>query len=155
MKPRLTLIVALLTYLIWLPAIFGLGTGIVLLVRRLRWLQPPEPDTVDLLYALIAGFAVIGLTANIVNFLTAVSPIISALLWVAGWLLLLINRAFVLQAARPAPAYGWWAVLIVIAAVLLILATSVQPDMPPSDSALYHIQTIRWLSYGILATGLA
>ncbi len=138
-------------YALWLPAIVGLGTTLLLL-----WpVERNDSDPSHLLLLTIAGFATLSCVATVLNFFTPLSPEVDLVLLVCGWALFLIRirtAARLIFSAWPGSKLSF---LLTLVAVLLWSAY-VSVKLPlPYDTGLYHLQVIKWTTQAQLPLGLA
>ena len=134
----------LVTLLLWIPAVLGFGIVLVLVRKRLGAAQ-----TVDYLPEAITGMAVLSVIASGVHFIYSIDHWISTVLALLGLLLCIIRFRFLERKQVRLPALfllGLWLVFLAFWAT----QTPRQPD-----SALYHLQAIKWINQNQLPIGLA
>jgi hypothetical protein len=129
---------AFLAGLTWIPALLGLGA----LVRH-----EGDPALRPGLAGLF-GLAVAGAFGTWLNFAVALSPAVSALIWVGGSFLFLARWRWLTEAfdLRDAP---------VLVALLAALAFAMRHPFFQYDTNYYHLQALGWLTEGSIVPGIA
>jgi hypothetical protein len=140
----------LLGYLVWLPAIIGWGSALPVLWGG----TSHDGNMPHLSLTALSGLAVLGTTTNLLNFFTPVAAPIALAMLIAGWVLLALNRRYMLHivAARPLTVLGY----IFLGLVLLTYAAYfAHKGTGDYDMGLYHLQSVKWIIKNRLPLGLA
>jgi hypothetical protein len=134
----------LISLIAWLPAIIGLGSPLLVIRRNLL----PHPDSPHLIFVTLAGLAILGTIANLLNIFVPISPNVALVVFAIGWLLFVLNARYVVKAFPLS--------LVLFGLVLAIYAAySGQKPVANYDSGLYHLQAIRWITASKTPLGLA
>lgn len=138
------MLLTLISLIAWLPAIIGLGSPLLVIRRNLL----PHPDSSHLIFVALAGLAILGTIANMLNIFVPISPNVALAIFVSGWLLFILNARYVVKALPLS--------LILFGLVLVTyVAYSGQKPVANYDSGLYHLQAIRWITASKTPPGLA
>jgi hypothetical protein len=140
----------LLGYLVWLPAIIGWGSALPVLWNR----TSHDGNILHLSLTALSGLAVLGTIANSLDFFTPITAPIALAMLIAGWILLALNRHYMLHmvAARPRPVLGYILLGLVLLAYAAYFAHKGTSDY---DTGLYHLQSVKWINESRLPQGLA
>jgi hypothetical protein len=96
----------------------------------------------------LAGLAISGTIANLLNIFVPISPNIALAIFVSGWLLFILNARYVVKTFPLS--------FIILGLILAIYAAySGQKPVANYDSGLYHLQAIRWITTSRTPLGLA
>lgn len=138
-----------LTFLVVSAAFCGIG----LMIRRAFGLIEIELD--DVFTAFWMGFAAVVLFLLIWNFFLPVRGSALAVVLSAGGAGVVLARASLRRLAAADRPTGWVRVLAVVVVVLLWIANISTGEMTNWDSALYHMQGVKWAHEYPAVPGLA
>jgi hypothetical protein len=138
------MIVALSSFILWIPAVLGWGSLAVLIRRKLHEPDPPRFELFDP----ICGFSVLAVLGTLLNFFTPLTWQISLFLLAGGCLL------FWLRLKKPVKLKISPSVCLAAAWLALIAVQMLRSTSNP-DTGLYQFQTVKWMNSYPVPFGLA
>lgn len=131
----------LIATLLWAPALVGLGGPLA---------RPLEPE-LRLPIAGLGGLAVLAIAGMALHPLLPLRGAIPVAVFTAGWVMLLVHRRELLEAASPRTL----AALAVVAIACAALTQFPSRGGKGYDAGLYHLQAIEWIRQRPQVRGLA
>jgi hypothetical protein len=139
-------------YLLLLPPILGFGSVIFSWIGRK--IAIPR-DFANIAFIGVAGFAILGIIVNLLNFFVPIAPPIPLITMIVGWILFVVNRRQLRAAILP-EGTSWRVRLgIVFAVMILFCAYYTQRGFLPGDTGWYHFPSLKWIAENPLAAGIA
>ena len=138
------MIVALSSFILWIPAVLGWGSLAVLIRQKLH---EPDPRRFEL-FDPLCGFSVLAVLGTLLNFFTPLTWQISLFLLAGGCLL------FWLRLKKPVKLKISPSVSLAVAWLGLIAVQMLRSTANP-DTGLYQFQTVKWMNSYPVAFGLA
>src|SRR5258708_3516362 len=142
----------LLGYIIWLPALFGLGSLFLILIRRR--IDIPN-DEGNLLFLTVGGIAILGTVANIANFVIPTGTIVPIITLIAGWVLFIVNRRAIASWVLPDSRAKIALLTLVYVVSMVVTAYYTQRGLLNIDVGGYHFPAVKWTTNSVLPLGLA
>ncbi|MCI0606224.1 hypothetical protein L0156_24825 [bacterium] len=137
------MLIILLNLFLWFPALQGYGSVQLFLRRRIC----SDPMDVEYQFAeAFFGIIVLATIGSLLNFFVAITPTVVAVLLVIGWGLCSLRLSRLKVSTRS--------LLFLLIWMIFVSFWATQPPRNP-DSALYHIQSIRWINENPVPLGLA